>query len=125
MAIMMITVRNAEDKIIQTEVKTQFIKSNNLKEVTDHLKGNSTTAGFTINYCVSPEKNLVVELFKKGRVCQKDLKELVELGFSEFHYSWAFASKNWKNDQGQTMEFKTLDLTQMKDIVPYKTLFGY
>lgn len=121
----MVTTKNAQNEVIKKATKTYSIKSSNLKEVTDHMKGNCSTAGFTINYCVHPEKNLVVEVFKKGRLCQRDLKELVELGFNEFHYSWAFASKNWENESGQPMEYKTIDLVKMKDVLPYKSLFGY
>lgn len=125
MAKMLIETRNDQDQVYLREQKTDALVSTDPKEIVRFLKGNTTTAGFSIQFAVNPTTKQVVEIFKKGKLIQRDVKPLIDAGFNEFHFSWAFAGKNWKLDDGTVVQAKTLDLVKMKDVLPYAALLGY
>jgi hypothetical protein len=123
---MIIKVTNQQNEIVDKEVKTKVLTSTDIKEIVEFLRGNCTTAGFSVQYAVNPQTKKVIEIFKKGKPAQKDIKPLVEMGFVEFHYSWTWASKRFKiADSGEIVEAELLDLVKMKDVMPFKGLFGF
>lgn len=87
------------------------------------LKGNVLTMGFSLSYGVHADTGDVVELFAKGRPGVRVLAKLVALGFTEWHYSWAFASKTWTVD-GRPASFRKLDVTTLADVAPWAGLVG-
>jgi polyhydroxyalkanoate synthesis regulator phasin len=124
-ATMLIKVANQQNEIVDKEVKTKVLTSTNTKEVVEFLKSNCTTAGFSVQYAVNPQTKKAIEIFKKGKLTQKEVKPLIEEGFIEFHYSWAWASKRFKMESGEIVEAALLDLVKIKDVMPFKGLFGF
>ena len=94
------------------------------KEAVAHAAKSGTTAGFSINYAVNPATLEVVEVFKSGKPCQRDVKPLIAAGFTVWAYSWAFAPKTLWID-GQECPVQKLDLTTHNDIAPWARAFGY
>ena len=76
--------------------KTQILESSDPREVVAFVKKAGKTAGFQIVYGVSPAKGEVVELFTEGYLNQGDLKPWLAAGFTEWHFSWAWASEKWE-----------------------------
>lgn len=94
-------------------------------EVVAFLARGGTTGGFSISYAVNPATGEVVELFKKGKPVQRDVKPLLAAGYTEWHFDWAFAGKNWKVNGADATSFRVLDFTKWKDIAPWARAFGY
>jgi len=109
-------------------VHTDYINSNDPVKVTEFLKKNCVTAGFSVQYAYNPETKHIIEIFKKGRVGSRVVKKLIEYGYTEYLYSWAFATKTFKLSDGTTVVIdkkNLLDLTTMEDIRPWARAFGY
>lgn len=108
------------------ETRTHNLVSTDPKEIVAFLKKGGTTGGFSISFAVNPATGEVFELFKKGHLIQKEVKVLLERGFREFLFSWAFAGKTFQLENGQTVKCAgTIDLAKWKDIQPYAKAFGY
>jgi hypothetical protein len=75
-------------------MECQTIEETDLRKLVAFLKGNATTAGMSIQFAYNPENNRAVEIVKQGRLCQRDIKALVEEGFTVWLYSWAW-SPTW------------------------------
>jgi len=82
--------------------------SMNAKDVVAHFKGNCLTGGFSVQYAGNPETGEVVELFRKGRICQRDVKGLIADGFKVWTYSWCWAPDTfeWADGRRVTVERK-------------------
>lgn len=107
------------------DTRTHNVVTDDVKVATKHLQKNGTTAGFTVQFAVNPTTGEVIEVFKAGKVCQRDVKPLIAAGFREFFYSWAFAGKTFRLDDGREVKLsRTLDLTKIKDILPWARAFG-
>lgn len=107
------------------DCRTHNIVTDDVKVATKHLQGNCTTAGFTDQFAVNPTTGEVISIFKAGRVCQRDIKPLIEAGFREFFYSWAFSGKTFRLSDGREVKLsRTLDLTKVEDILPWARAFG-
>ena len=105
--------------------KCQSVESNDPKVVANFLKGNCLTAGFSIQFAVNPATRTIVEIIKNGKLVQRDLKPLIEAGFTVFMYSWAWAPKHFQFEDGQMVEVsKTVDLVKLADVLPWKGLLG-
>jgi hypothetical protein len=65
--------------------------SSDARDVRDFFAGNCLTGGFSLQFAINRESREVVELFKKGRIAQRDVKELIARGFTEWSFSWAWA----------------------------------
>jgi len=72
---------NAKDTLVSSDPR----------EIVKFFKGNCQTAGFTVQYAGNAETGEVVELFKKGRLAQKDVKPLIAEGFTVWTFSWCWA----------------------------------
>ena len=103
--------------------RTHNLVSSDAKEICDFLKNSGLTAGFSIQYAVHRDGR-VVEVIKKGKLCQRDLKPLIEAGFGEWIFSWAFAGKKFRLDDGRVVEREELDLVKVKDVLPWARAFG-
>jgi hypothetical protein len=106
------------------ETRTQSITSSDAKAVVEFLKGSLVTMGFSLTYAIDPTTKRVLSIFKKGRPIQRDLKPMIEAGFTEFHYSWAFSGKVFRFEDGTDVTAAQLDLTTAKDILPWARAFG-
>ena len=94
--------------------------ANSIKELSDFFKGNCTTAGYSINYLTNGTE--IIEVVKKGRLVQRDLKELFLQGFTNGFFSWAWAPKRFLIN-GQMLEVsKTINGVTIKDAISYKGL---
>lgn len=105
--------------------RTRFLVSAVAADVVAHAKKGGTTAGFSFTYAVNPSTKSVVCIVKKGHVCQKDIKPFLENGYTEWHYSWAFAGKTWRFTDGTTVKVVDHDLVKMKDVLPWARALGY
>jgi hypothetical protein len=105
-------------------VRTHNLVSTNAKEVVAFLKKSGLTGGFSVNFAVNPETREVVEVFKKGHPAQRDIKPLIEQGFTEFLFSWAFSGKTFEVDGVEVLLSRTIDLVAQKDVEPYRGLVG-
>lgn len=105
--------------------RTHNLESVNPKEIVAHLRKGGTTAGFSISFAVNHATGEVIEVFKKGHVNQKDVKPLIEAGFSEWFFSWAFATKNFLLADGRQVKLgRKLDLVKTEDILVWAKAFG-
>lgn len=114
-----------DGNIVERARNCDFLSSSNPKEVADFFKKNCTTGGFTVQYARNPQTNEIMEIFKKGRLIQRDIKPVLAAGFTEFAFSWAWAPKFFEVDGQKVQVTKKLDLVSFSDILPYKALFGY
>lgn len=117
--------------LIQTSDKglracsTRNIESSDPKAVVDHLKKGGLTGGISISFAVNKATGEVVEILKKGYICQRDIKPLVAGGFSEWFYSWAFAGKTFQLDDGSQVTLsRTIDLVPQRHVERYRGLIG-
>lgn len=99
---------------------SKSLNANSIKELAEFLKQNSTTAGYSIQYLT--DGNKVIQLVKKGKVCQKDLKTLWEKGFKTACFSWAWAPKKFLlNDQKVELSV-VLNGVTLEDALKWKGL---
>jgi len=112
------------------------------KAIAAFLKRNRTTGGFTIQYAFHRTKHVVVEIFKKGKVVQRDIAALIAEGFDEWQWNWAWAGESFQFadgtlvTKGKTREekaqkaaltadtWKEVDLTTLRDVAPFVGLLG-
>jgi hypothetical protein len=80
---------NTSDKGLKPTRTHNFI-STDPKEVVLHLKKGGLTLGYSCCFAVNHTTGQVVEMFKKGPIYQKDVKPLIEKGFTEWLFSYAF-----------------------------------
>lgn len=107
-------------------VRTQNAACKTAAEVVAHCKRNSATMGFTVQFAVNPERGEVIEVIRKGKLVQRDVKALVEAGFSEWLYSWAFAGKTFRLPDGREVPIThKLDLIKTAEVLPWARAFGY
>lgn len=106
------------------DANTKAIESSDAKAILTHLKRGGLTMGFSIFYAVHPTRKIVMEFFRKGPPTLRLLNTLVGVGFEEFHFSWAFAGKKWRFEDGTEVETIHLDLTTVGDIEPWARAFG-
>lgn len=103
----------------------QTFESTDLKAIVAFLKGNCTTGGFSIQFAVRASDRTVVEVMKKGKLCQGDIKALVADGYTEWLFSWCWSPKHFMV-QGQVVPLtRVVDLVKTRDILPYARAFGY
>ena len=81
------------------------------KQAVEHCRHNHTTMGFTIQYALNPSTRQCVEIVKEGKLCQRDIKQLMADGFTVFAYSGCFAAKQFQFDGHPCALVKTIDLT--------------
>lgn len=74
--------------------------STNPKEIVKFLKRNRTVMGFTLQYGFHRTKRVVVEIHKKGRLVQRDIKSLLAQGFDEWQFNWAWAGHSFRFADG-------------------------
>lgn len=92
------------------------------KEIVEHCKRNCCTFGFSVQYAVNPDTNQAIEVVKKGRLIQRDVKALIASGFTVWGYSWAFATKTIRFNNN-ILTAQTIDL--MGDVSEALRAFGY
>ncbi len=92
------------------EASTKVLQSTDVKEVVAHAKKGGLTAGFAVLYAVHPENKQVLCVMKTGYFNQRDVRTLTEHGFSEFHFSWAWAGKTWRFSDGTEVQARDVDL---------------
>lgn len=108
------------------ECRTQNLTSADVRAVTAHLQRNGLTMGFSVQFAVHPGKGEVVEVMKKGKLVQRDVRPLVEAGFTEWLYSWAFSGKRFRLSDGREVGIaRKLDLIKTVDLLPWARAFGY
>lgn len=71
------------------------------KEIAKFFQGNCKTAGFTTQFAIDQSTKRVANIFKKGKLCQKDIKPLLDQGYTEWSYSWAWSPKTFKLPTGE------------------------
>jgi hypothetical protein len=107
---------------------THFKASSDYREIQKHLRENSTTMGFSIQYAYNPDTKHVVSIMVKGKMGLKLTKKFVELGYSEWFYSHSFSTKKFLLPSGEVVTLKPeddLDLVSTTDIMPWARAFGY
>jgi len=108
------------------ETRTHNLESTNPKEIVAHVRKGGTTGGFSITFAVNPATKEVAEIIKKGHLTQKDVKPLIEAGFTEYLWSWAFSGKNFKMTDGTIAPItKKIDLITRKEVMRWAPAFGY
>ena len=85
------------------------IITTNSKEAQKHLN-KSTSMGGKIGFAVNSD-NEVIELLYKSQPKLKDMKKLIDLGFTQFIYTFAFLPF----DKSQIK--KTIDLMSDKEVI--------
>lgn len=116
--------RMDDGSIALRAVDTHALASSDPAEVVAFLKRAGTTGGFSITYAVNPTTGDVVEVFKRGKPVQRDVKPLIANGFTEWHFSWCWCCKEWVVN-GKPTTVRVLDLTKWEDIAPWARAFGY
>lgn len=106
------------------DARTHNLESSDPKAVVEFLKKGGLTAGFSISFAVNKATGQVVRIMKGGHLCQRDIKPLLEKGFTEFLFSWAFSGKNFRLETGAVVQAKTLDLVTREDLHPWRSAFG-
>jgi len=86
------------------------------KEIVAFLRGMCLTMGMTVVYAINPETREVAHVWRKGRICGRDVKRLLALGYSEWSYSWA-----WGPDYFQFPDGEIVKLTDDIDLSPVET----
>jgi len=105
--------------------RTHSLTTQDPKEAVAFLKKAGLTVGCCLAFAVNHETREVVEIIKKGYFNQKEVKALFAKGYTEFLYSWAFAGKNFRFEDGSTVKVaKTIDLLRVEDVLPWKGLLG-
>lgn len=94
-----------------------------LKAILRHLSRGGLVMGFSTGYAVNPTTKSVVRITRKGHLVQRDIRTLVEAGYTEWHYSWAFSSLKWRFGE-EDVQASDLDLIRTKDILPWARAFG-
>lgn len=94
--------------------RTHNIHSTDPAQIVAHARGQFRTMGFCFLYAVGGGQ--VVSLMKRGHFAQRDVRPLIEAGFTEFFYSDAFACKVFMLPNGQIVE-----LAREIDCSPSKT----
>lgn len=98
------------------DYKTDVLQSQDAEEVYNFLRGNCTTRGFSIQYGISRGGVQVYEFFRKGKMGKRDVKKLIEeYNIAEWHFSWAWASNNWRVC-GQEMTAKHIDMNPIESL---------
>ncbi len=101
---------------------THVLQSTDVETVHEFLKGNITTAGFSLNYGVTAD-GIVYEFMKKGKMGKRETAAAIaQYGIVEWHYSWCWASKTWNNADGQPANFIQIDLSPVQTT---KTALSY
>ena len=95
-------------------------QANTLKELADFFKRNCTTGGYSINYLTNGQE--VIELVKKGKIIQRDIKELFEQGYTTGFFSWAWAPKNFEINGTRVSISKVINNIPIQDALRYKGL---
>lgn len=90
------------------------LSSTDPREVVAFLKGNRTLMGFSTQYAINPETLEIVEVFKKGKLAQRDVKPLIEQGFSAWEFSWAWAPDTFRIGGEIVKVSRTIDITPRK-----------
>jgi hypothetical protein len=81
------------------------------RAIAEFFKGNRLCAGFSTQYAVNPRTREVVEIFKKGKLAQRDIKPLLAEGFTVWSFSWAWAPDTFRIE-GETVKVsRTIDVT--------------
>lgn len=90
-------------------VVTNWFPSTDVVEVAAFLKGNSTLGGLSLQYGITADGR-VFEVVSGGKLtAQKRLRPFIEMGIVEWHYSWAFASDNWRLADGRMVAAVSVD----------------
>lgn len=91
------------------------IHSTDAAAIVDFSKKQFRTMGFCWLYAVKGDD--VVSLMKRGHFAQRDVKGLIQEGFTEFFYSNSFTCKTYMLPSG-----KIVTLSRNVDCSPVKTL---
>ena len=94
--------------------KCHNIHSTNPAAIVEHARKQFSTMGFRWLYAVKGSS--VIALMKRGSFAQRDVKQLVADGYTEFFYNLSFACKTFMLPSGEIVE-----LSQSVDCSPAKT----
>lgn len=81
------------------------------------LQAQCLTMGFTTQFAINPRTREIVKLFKKGKVAQRDVRELARAGFSEWSFSWTWSPEYFRFPDGRIERVSgEIDLTPTKTL---------
>lgn len=107
------------------ESRTDSFRSSDPKAVVEFLRGNCLTMGQSLQYARNPDTDDIIEVVKTGRPVQRDIKPLLEHGYTEWLFSWAFASRLFRLEDGREVQVsRTLDLISTASALEWGRAMG-
>lgn len=121
---MLIVVSDSSERTILHEGKhyapggsSDTLVSSDPKLIAAFLKDQCLTMGFTVQFAINPETREVIKLLKQGKIAQRDVRELVEAGFTEWTFSWCWAPEHFRFPDGSIERVSgEIDLTPTKTL---------
>jgi hypothetical protein len=121
------THQNTKMLLGQRECRTYNLVSTDIRALVAHLGAgkNCKTMGFSIQFAANHQTGEVIEIVKSGYLCQRDIRPLVEAGFTEWFYSWAFSGKEFVLPDGRQVALRgVVDLMKTADVIAWWRALG-